>query len=200
MPDLTSQSLRTLTAAALTAAGIGIPGGGVVTNRRTPWPATDALYPQVSVYTDGHTDRPVGKTARSFDRQERLVGAGAVRGTGTGTAADEARAAALDALSDAVMRALYGSTSWPPVQVFEWREALCRKQQSAETDHRSGLVSMTFELVHRRTFLATAPTADLKTVRVRVDMAAPGGLLDPDGNPIPDGTVDAGVTITGLEV
>lgn len=199
MADLTSQALRAATVAALVAAGVAVGGGGVVSSRSTPWPDDDE-YPQVSVYTMGGSDRPIGKTSRSFDRAERLAIDGAVQVDGTGTAADEALAAAMDALGDEILQALWGSATWPPANVYEWREIGTTKAQDAGHNRRRGMVSIAVELVHRRTFRPTEPTADLERVVVELDLAAPGGLLDADGNPIPDGDVDAGITIEDLEV
>lgn len=198
MADLTSQALRAAVAAALTTAGIASPGGGVVKNRRTPWP-DDGLYPQVSVYTDGDDERPIGKASRSFDRTDRIVVEAAVQSGGSGTAADEALAAALDALADEIKQALFGSTTFPPSQVYTWGQVASRKAQDAEADKRRGLLSLAFEFTYRKTYTPTAPTTDLETVVVELDMASPGGAVDADGNPIPDGTIDAGVVVDGLE-
>ena len=200
MADLTSQALRAATVAALVAAGVAVGGGGVVSSRSTPWPDDDE-YPQVSVYTMGGSDRPIGKTSRSFDRAERLAIDGAVQYMGglDGPDADEALAAAMDALGDEILQALWGSSTWPPANVYEWREIGTQKSQDAGHNRRRGMVSIAIELVHRRTFRPTEPTVDLERVVVDLDMSAPGGLLDADGNQIPDGKIDAGVVIDDLE-
>jgi len=68
----------------------------------------------------------------------------------------------------------------------------------SSADGRRRLVRVRFEAMISACFEPTV-TDDFSTLHIDVDMIDPGGSVDPSGNPIPDGTVDAELTLEDLD-